>query len=378
MAATLIILGAAGAAFAAPALPDTLRAEAQYRVWMPSASEPVEYRLRMLSARTPADTLMGISYLIEYTLDGQSGQTQGFSAYLPGALYDYRPGRLREYHADRDGTVFAPGGDRRQGVQYRTQFAGLLPDQLLQRFDAMRSDPAYDVTDATANDGKKITAVRLYQGQATERYTLQLDRQGRPMSYNADTNLDQVSEQSVAIDYMYNTAAATALKLPVDEQALTAAYPEAFDNGRTDGWRLSQLRGQQLPGFSARRLDGDRLTRRADEPLEAPTVVAFLDPAAVTTPKTIASLRRAVDSYPGNLQLWLVVTDNRDDAVRDVVGQLRAGEVVLPGARSLSRLCGVTDSPTLLLCSADGKIEEIIIGLNNQLTDEVIQWSAGH
>lgn len=368
LAATLILMGAAGAAFASNPT-DTLRVDADYRVWMPAASDPVEYSLRMVAAPAPADTLAGISYLIEYTLHAQGADSQGFSAYLPGALYDYRPGNLREYHADRDPHPFAPDGSTANGVQNRTQFAGLLPDRLLQRFKAMEADTAYTVSRA----GSKLTAVRYYEGQPTERHTLSLDQRGLPLSYRADTNLDQISEQSVAVDYIYNNV--SALPLPQSEADLTRRYPDAFDSARTDDWQLNRLQNRPLPTFSTRSLDGGRLNHRASEPLDAPTVVAFLDPAASTTPATIQALRQAQDSYPGRLQLWLAVLDNRDDAVRELTGPTRPDETVLPGARTLARECGITDSPTLLLCAPSGKITQIIRGLNNRLADEVIQWS---
>lgn len=347
-------------------------ADARFEVWLPNASDPVEYSILMLSANNGgADTLSACDYLIDWTLTRAAGESRGFSAYFGGNHYRYRDGRLQEYHYTDNPAPFAPGGDVAKGVQRQAQFVDYLPGPLAAELMAMESDSTYSYKVSRRGDVVSVSGNRSIDGNEVRTFTYSFNASdGMPQRLDIDTNPGQISEQAMTVEYTYGCGQHG---LPHSEDALMALYPEEFARFRQNDFRLEKLPGQRLPEFSVQAVDGGRMTHHKSDAFDAPVVLLLLDSGAGTPGAVLEAVRRSVELYPGTVQPVTAFVDNRLEDVEGVCGHPIQGERVLYGARALARDCGVTVTPTLIFVNSDGVVENYIQGMNKNLGDEVLE-----
>lgn len=354
-------------------------ATVRYAVTLPQAQDDVVYTLQLTAQDNRGDTLAPADYLIDWSVPTHDGNAEGFSAYFDGHHYRFRDQRLQEYHVTWDSIPFMPrlnGDTRSLGVQQSAQFVQLLPQFIARELKRMDADPLYTltVTPDTLVAGQKRTVVyaeMTVHDVVCQEQTYVFDAPtGMPVSIDTESNPGSISEQTILANYTYTAAHPCP---PMNEEMLMKRYPDVFARFRQSNFRIENLPGTKLPGFSLPTPTGERYTRRSSDSFRAPAVIAMMDARAVFTPDMIAALRAAADRMPVDAALVFAFTDNRIDDIDAVCPTLRPGETTLMSARSLARDCGAAALPVVMICRQDGTVSDVILGFNNDLTESVIQ-----
>jgi len=357
-------------------------ATVRYAVTLPQAQDDVVYTLQLTSQENYGDTLAPADYLIDWSVPTHDGSANGFSAYFDGHHYRFRDERLQEYHLTWDSIPFMPrlaGATRSLGVQQSAQFVQLLPQFIARELKQMDKDPLYtlNVTPDTIVGGERRTVVyaeMTVNDMVCMEQTYVFDgTTGMPVSIDTESNPGSISEQTILAKYTYTAAHPCPT---MNEEMLMQRYPDVFARYRQSNFRIENLPGTKLPGFSLPTPTGERYTRRTGDCFRAPTIVALMEAGAVFTPAMIAALRSAVDQMPVDAALIFAFTDNRVDDIDAVCPTLRPGETTLMSARSLGRDCGAAALPVVIICRKDGTVSDVILGFNNDLPISVIQKTA--
>lgn len=367
-------------------------ADARYAVTLPSAEDDVIYNVRLISDAA-RDTLSEAVYLVDWRIDDENKESEGFSSYMPGHHYRYRDHKLQEYHFEWDSIPFLTAGG---GVQRNDRFVDLLPQMLAAQVRKMQADSLFQLRFSadTVVSGKHVAAIdgiQRVKGYDGRYFQLLMDRgTARPIRLYNEYNPGQISEQSVTVEYIYPDADSKAGKdlrdtakkldevalpvtLPQSEEDLMAIYPEVFEKYRSSNYRTENLPGMFMPEFSLPTITGERYTHHKGEPFQYPTVIALLDPGVSTNSQTVSALRKAVDTMPGQTTLLMVFTGSNIDSIEEITGPAREEEAILMSGRSLARDCGISDFPVIIVAGRNGKITDVNLGFNQNLTENVIQ-----
>ena len=351
-------------------------AEATYSVALPMLEDDVVYSLKLASEEADGDRLLGMDYLIRWSLPPKEGgePSEGFLAYFDGHHYRYRDNRLQEYHYDWDSIPFLSSNG---GVQSNGQFVDLLPGSIARELRMMLSSEDYTVdfepkAVADGRDVSVVTAIHNVRGFVGRNYRLTVDAEsGRPLSIDNEYNPGQISEQGVSVKYDYGSA--PELAAVKSEEELMAIYPEVFEKFRENNYRIENLRGLPLPGFSLPTLTGERYSRNRGEKFKSPVVLAIIDPQVASAGETVKILQQVVATMPREITLLLAFTGNNIDQIEELTGMERVGETHLMSAKSLARDCGTSVYPTVLVVEPSGIVANVILGFNNSLGEDVIQ-----
>lgn len=356
---------------------DSFSASVRYEVALPMATDDVTYDITLASGCNKTDSLCGMNYLVSWRLPRAESVAEGFLAYFSGHHYRYRDNRLQEYHFEWDSIPFQTAGG---GVQRNGQFIDLLPVSIARELRAMGRDTTFSLAYAAdtlfeGNHVAMVNATQTINGFTARNYRLVADRStGHPLKICNEYNPGQISEQSVEAVYDYATS--PRLKAVASEEELMAMYPEVFEKFRESNYRIENLRGLPLPGFSLPTVTGERYTRHRGDGFKAPTVIALVDPVVDTSVSVVRGLREALDTMPMQVDLILAFTGNNIDIIESVAASARTGEALLMSAKAFARDCGTSVFPTILLVGSDGKVENVILGFNNNLSKDVIQMLA--
>lgn len=356
---------------------DSFSASVRYEVALPMATDDVVYDIGLASVCDKSDSICGEDYLVRWRLPRAESVAEGFLAYFDGHHYRYRDNRLQEYHFEWDSIPFQTAGG---GVQRNGQFVDLLPSSIARELRAMGRDTTFAMTYSadTVFDGNRVAmvcATQTINGYTARNYNLVADHaSGRPLRVWNEYNPGQISEQSVEAVYEYDAPSHDAAGL--SEEVLMAMYPEVFEKFRESNYRIENLRGLPMPGFSLPTVTGERYTRHRGEAFRAPSVIAIIDPGVETSAATVKALRGCIDALPMQVDLILAFTGNNIDTIESVAGAARMGESLLMSAKSLARDCGTSVFPTILLVDVAGNVENVVLGFNNNLAQDVIQMLA--
>lgn len=347
--------------------------EVRYVVSMPMVEDDVVYDVRLAACAADVDSLLGVNYLIEWTLHGGEGDAVGFVAYFVGHHYRYRNNRLLEYHADWDVMPFETTG----GVQRTAPFVDVLPTIVAGELRKMIDAEDYEVTyaDSDMNGGVGVfSATQRVDGVVGCESRFEVETAtGRVIRIEKEFNPGQISEQTVSIVYRYQDNA-DSLRAVTSERALVQLYPEVFEKYRESNYRVEHLRGMLLPEFSLPRLSGGRYTHQKGGEFAAPTVVAVIDPAVDSSRNVVKMLRDVQAKMPRRVDVLLAFMGNDIVAVEQLVGDKDDDEVVaVISAKSLARDCGVTVFPTFLVVSPSGRVTDVLLGVSSALEQDLMQ-----
>lgn len=362
-----------------------LAAGAEFAVTMPQLPDDVVYSLRISQTPTPADTLCPAAYLVDWKVTARPGMDEpgaadsGFNAYFAGNYFSLMAERLRERHAEAEPDAFRR--PRRGGVAVTGQFADLVPALMAERLREMAADPRYTVTAVadTIVGGEKAVAVltHLTVGGSTAsegEYLFYPGERLSPRRVTLENNTGSIGEQTVTVSYTRPEAGAA----PTTEDALMALYPDEFSRFRTSAYRLENLPGRHLPAIAAPTLGGDRFTRTASQPLDAPTVVVILDAASEFTPEVIEAVRAARRSLPWRTDVVWAFTDTNPDNILAVLPSTEADETALRSARAVARDCGAASViPAVIFAGTDGVVADFIAGFNKSFASDVVRKMTG-
>lgn len=360
---------------------DSYKANARFTVSMPQLSDDVVYAFTLAQSRQPADTLLGVDYLVEWhSVAGTPTPIEGFSAYCAGGdHYRYNGNRLQEYHMSADPEAFCPHLSGVKGVHATAQFVDLLPLSIAADIERMLADSAYRVKvyADTLVSGRRVNAIRtvlIHSGLVAQECEYLFDPVSHlPLRIRQENSPGSISEQSVMVDYAdVDTTPAEALS----EQALIERYPDVFANLRQSNFRIRSLPGTRLPGFALATPTRERYSRGVNDPFRCSTIVAMLNATDAMTASVIEALRAAAGQSPAAVDILWVFSDKDVDAVESVVGLPREGEHILINGRSLMRDCGAADLPAVVICDKNAFVKNVVVGFNQQLTSDVIQMIA--
>ena len=366
----MLLVAAAGNAHTLESVADALagmagyEATVTYAVTLPQADDDVVYTVDL---QQPADA---DSYLIDWSVESPSGPVEGFTAWFDGHFYNFRNRRLQEHHDQWDAP--APAGTKAR--QDAAQFASLLPSRLARQLREIASSGSYTCTIASRGDEIIVEAARNAAGEpdAEMRWTFD-SATCAPREFYADYNPGSLTGQQVKADYSPARKPLIAPGTALSEKILRALYPDAFGRYRESQFAIENLRGEPMPAFSLPDAAGGRLTRRADEPFENPTAVVIFDPEGTLSDELIAGVRNAIDRLPLTADVIWACTGKNPATASDSVGERRSGETTLTGAAALAVECGAAALPVVMVCGRDGRIRDLIIGLNNSLESDVMR-----
>ena len=354
-------------------LPD-YHGKVTYSVLLPQAEDPVTYEIDMHSTFMPADTLSPCRYLIEWIMEREDADniSKGFSAYLDGAHYRYRDNRLQEYHWSWDSLPFIMANG---GVQGSAQFADVLPQFVGREIDRLVADSnfVHVWSPDTISDGRHVamlTGQLLYHGYVSKEATYIFEPATMmPVSIELENNPGSISEQTVTIKYTLNDSEAFPI---AGENDLIERYPIVFEKYRESNFRVENLPGTQLPTFSCP-AGKERYSYNRGDSFDTPVVIAILDDNGGNIVDTIEQLRTACDASPRPFDIIFAFTTTDSEHAAELTGRCRQGERVLTSAKTLARDCGVSSFPTLLYVGRNGRVADVTLGYNKELSSVVIQ-----
>lgn len=334
-----------------------------YAVTLPQADDDVVYTIG-LQQPASAD-----SYLINWSVEAPSGTVEGFTAWFDGHFYNFRNRRLQEHHDAWDPA--APGNAK--SIQNSAQFASLLPSRLAMQLREVAAG-YYTYTISRRGDELTVEAVRECAGEPDAELQWKFDAATfEPREFYADYNPGSLTGQQVKAVYAPAGTPLVAKGDSLSEATLRELYPTAFTRFRESQFAIENMRGEHLPSFSLPQTSGGRMTHRAADSFRQPTAIVLLDPEGTLSPQLVATVRKAVDRLPANADVIWACTQKDPDAASELLGTCRPGETALTGAASLAADCGAASLPVVIACGTDGRISDLIIGLNNSLETDVIR-----
>lgn len=340
------------------------RARVTYSVTLPQAQDDVVYTIDL--AQDPDDP---DGYLIEWSVMSPSGPVSGFTSWFNGDFYNFRNHRLQELHRQWDSETVSGHG----AAQNSAQFASLLPTRIADWLRAERPRMTSGIIHDIENNHISYNETWEAQGEVGSTISWVFDAETmRPLLFIADYNPGSVAGQQVTAEYSYPDSLAP-LSAPLSESFLHARFPDAFNKYRESQFAIENMRGLPLPAFSLPRLDGGRLARQASDPFRAPTAVVLFDPEATLAPELISALRASVDRLPVNAEILWAAVDKNPESASALLSPLRDGETAITGAAPLAADCGVAALPVILVCNPEGRITNLVIGLNQTLQTDVMQ-----
>lgn len=352
------------------------KAKVKVLVTLPmAANDEVEYTVRLASVENEADTILGASYLIDWTLPVPSGESHGFSSYFDGNFYRFRDGggRLQEYHFENDSEPFLTSTP----VQTTTQFYESLPVALGNELLEIIADSTYSVRfyPDTVFRGNQVSIVRARREingveAANNLYVFDKGR-NTPILIEKEMSPGTISEQTVTYTYVNPKDRKTG-RVPLTEKELIELYPEPFTLFREGSYALSSLVSKELPPFSLETLDGKRFIYNRTGDLTSPTILAFLDENVGSTSEVIDDVRDAIDDLPSNVDVLWIFLSNRHDEIEHAVERTVPGETTLISGRNIVKDFGVTEIPSMIFVGRDGIIRNVLIGYNQNLNEFVI------
>lgn len=353
----------------------------KFEVFLPSSEEPVTYDLA-LQSRTPVlnDSLSPCDFIIKWNAMSPSGMREGFSAYFDGNYYRFRNNKLQEYHFQANPNSFQPAGAGSQftsGVHSQDQFAGVLPQYLALKLAQMENDSSFTFsfhpdTIVSSKRSMVVEGSRRNNGYDSEYFTYIFDYDtAHPLLIDRTTSPGSISEQIITTTYSYPPSDPV---IGYTEEDLINTWPEVFEKYRTSNFKAENLAGNFLPEFSVQLLGSDsRLQHNHGEPLERPSIIAFIDLASANAEATIQALREAETQLPLTVDILWAFNSNRIDEIEELTAPLGMHEKALPSANSLIRNCGITLFPTILLINSDSSVQDVITAYNKNLSSDVIQ-----
>lgn len=350
----------------------------KFVVGMPQLADDVVYSVKLKQFPDSNTRLSPCAYLIEWELTGKDTAPSGFSSYFDGNHYRYSGSRLQEYHWSWDSIPFIPA--QADGIQKTAQFADLLPAMLAEKLLKMIDDPNYEVKfyADTIVGGKTMTAIRASMTingvTASEQEYIFDPATKLPWRLHFENSPGSISEQTV--DVIYSGAPSSNPGTEnFNEEYLMGLYPDVFSNFRESNFRIENLPGNRLPSFSLPVVGGDRLSYRSGDTFSNPVLLAILDPDGGFNIDYIEALRSAVSSLPIQADLIFAFTGTNADRIEEQTGS-NPSETVLMSGKGLARDCGVSSFPVALIVGKDGKVKDVVLGYNNNLSSDLIQKMA--
>lgn len=339
-----------------------------YRVTLPVTDSEIEYQARLDYRKTPADTLCGYSYLVDYKATNDTCPYPNFAAYDNGHCFRFDRNRLREYHHDANPEPFVRQGNS-PGIHRSGLFAELFPAEIARQLRDFcgKADCRVDFSPDTTVQGARCQAILVTdsaRGEVARTILYTFDPDTRlPLYRETENNPGHLGSQTVVVRYDTNV---TDTPFPPDyfgEKKLLRDYGEVFLLFREGTYAAIDRVGQAAPRFSlpwgGRRFTSDRLKGQN-------TLLLFLDNRG----EFCTPVRQLVEtlSLQENLTPVLLYTGQQPGEMPNP-----AGAIILEHTAKTAGDYGVTGYPTLFLLDSSGTIRLVKIGYTPSLAEELMQ-----
>lgn len=331
------------------------QAHVEYSLTLPQGNDDIVYSIDLVQ-----DSLNDQNYIIDWSVESPTGPVRGFSAYFDGNFYNFRNHRLQERHEQWDAPL-PPGA---KPPHKSAQFVQLLPAAINEWFAAV------DQGVANVQISSNQVVVEIVDDNAEIAWKFELPS-WRPLEFHADYNPGEISGQQVNAVYSYPPA--PSVPAGFNEEYLRRRYGEAFEKYRESQFAIENSRGLPLPGFSLPNLAGGRFEYQAGEAFQRPVLLVLLDPEQTLSTRLVADIRTAADKLPFEPQVIYAASNKNPELTQTLLGNLLPNETALTGAQSLISALGVASLPTVLAVGCNGKISDLVVGLNQTLCESVIQ-----
>ncbi len=359
---------------------DRYSASVDYEVLLPSADDPIVYKLKLQSQTNDNDSLAPASYIIDWSADGKSS-AKGFSAYFGGNYYRFRDFELQEFHFSDDPIPFTLGKNNDYGIQNQSQFSELLPQYLARTLSELACDSTYKYSINTDSviSGVHVVAingVRSYRGNIANTFIYIFDKKTLfPLSIERTSNPGSVVEQFVSA--IYSNYCTNERQPVINEKYIAELYPKAFQKYRQANFSFDNLIGRRIPEFSLPVPGGSRYAVDGGSRFNRPTIIALLDSERSNSAKIISRLRQVIDSQSQAMDLLLIFIDNNTDRVTEAAGQLKGNEHLMMSGRGLCHKLGIKNTPVIIGCDCDATIIVTDSKVdNNSIENIVIKMTA--
>ncbi|MDE6301554.1 MAG: hypothetical protein K2M19_07540 [Muribaculaceae bacterium] len=327
-----------------------------YEATVPGGDDTVVYALDIFAERSPADTLMPLRYLVEWTRTAPSGDvSEGFTAYFDGNFFRSANGKFTEYHYTEEPLRFAPGGVRESGVQFDNMFVDLIPSVVEER-----------------NAGAEIIADRRGDVVVSEsRYVYAPD--GRPSHSETVIGRDTPGEQVITVDWTYPD-----YEIPFEElteDVLTRRHSYEFGELRIRNTDAAAMVGKPLPSLHAPMIGGERFVYTRGEGFRTPVVLAVFDSETDSVAEVLGAIQTVLRDLPERVELIPVFRSNRFSDISAATSPLGLSRVLFSG-RTVVKDLGVKEFPTLFFVNSDGTVADVCEVENNGLGSVVISMTA--
>lgn len=335
--------------------------QVRYEILQPDADEPVSYTITLTSADSPTDTLAPCKFLIEWALQRDGSDLQGFNCYVDGKIYRYRDRHLTHYAFETDSMIFLASG----GLQNKLQFTDLLPVYIAERLRSMASDSTYILT---FNDSAcTISGAQTAFGCEGMRFTYEFDPQSKlPVKSEFIFNPGEMTEQTVTARYTQSSLMRAA---PFDEKNLCEKYPELFDiSNQQAGGNTAKLKNTLFPTFTYTRKRGsERLAHtRGQDDLQAPTLLVCF--ASGSTDRILNSVDTFRDALrKRNIRCNVIYIIDNDDVCENIVPS--ATEYFILHPESVMERNGLTAASTLVWLDKSGKVMDVVENFTEKSDD---------
>lgn len=336
----------------------------EYEIYLPSAANPVVYNIDFTALPVSNDSLSECNYLIDWNLPRGNKILTGFNSYNNGNHFRYRDTRLQEYHRDEDILPFTAEGG---GVARNAQFTEILPPFVAEKLNSIQTDTTYRY-EFDPKEGA-LSGVRNISGYDALEFTYNFDKAtGLPVSFDFVYNPASISEQIVSIKFSNLTIDGQCPELT--ETYLIGKYPDVFGKFRTSNFRAENLKGTYLPTISYKNKEGMRKSHtKGEKDLDSPLLIVFVSENVNVSMNFIETLRASVQGLPGQISTIYAFADNK--APEGFTAE--AMEFICSNPQSLILSCGISNFPTLLLVDTEGSVNDVIIGMDNNIADTLSQ-----
>lgn len=339
-----------------------------YRVTLPITDSEIEYQARLDYRRTPADTLCGYSYLVDYKATNDTCPYPNFAAYDNGHCFRFDRNRLREYHHDANPDPFTRQGNS-PGIHRSGLFTELFPAEIARQLNDFKTKADCQVqffpdTTVQGDYCHAILVTDSVRGEVSRTILYTFDRANSlPLYRETENNPGHLGSQTVVVRY---DTSDTDTPFPPDyfgEKKLLRDYGEVFLLFREGTYAAGDRVGQAAPRFALpwgkRRFTSDQLKGQY-------SLLLFLDDRG----EFCTPVRQLVEtlSLQENLTPVLLYTGQQPGEMPNP-----AGAIILEHTGKTATAYGVTGYPTLFLLDPSGTIRLVKIGYTPSLTEELRQ-----
>ena len=330
----------------------SVAADAEYKVWMPGASDPVVFQLNIVQAKEDADSLSDVSFVIESrsSLDNTAGEKR-FTAYVNGTLTTFASDRM---------TVLK-GEELNRKKFDNILFINTLPAFIGNYIESMANDTSnFKYSVIKENDAETVKGSQYMKGFLMRTFEYRFDKNGLPVSFEIVNNPDEPTEQIVSVKYSNVNVDVVG---GIDDKYLKTRYPDDFARFHPDSLRPESFVDRPMPSFAFPEVDKKRISHVRGQSFRRPTIIVVLEPD-----ESVPDIMRSMINAEKDFDLIFAFTGRDIRLIEELSGESDiSSKTVVYNGDALARDMGAKQLPLFVACSADGTVEKVATGFNKAI-----------